>query len=296
MITITLTPSDKEIISGIPQTLQIDTSTISTIYYTLDGTIPTPLSLVYIDPIYLPTDSGRIVVSIIAYYSDGYSIVPSSILTQIYETDVSAITRARYVFFEGIVYSYPGGSDIPLYYDYAGNPTFYIDIPLDQLEMILSETDSTGAPVDIDNKVDILGPEFTGSIIDDGPPMYSSANDPDGFRPDAMLIVVDGRASAENRPSVDIINGHMMSLRNSRSSWSGIDYLNLGKTNYLSGSATKYQLDRDKNIIVFYYFDSNSCRWVKSIQDLPPAPVSTLTPRFTNPHVMQWFPYGRHQR
>jgi hypothetical protein len=217
------------------------------------------------------------------------------VLTEVYGTDSTGLNRTRYVFFEGIVYSYPGGADIPLYYDYAGNPTFYIDTPLDQLEMLLSDRDESGAPIATDNDVAEVSSEYTGSVIDDPLPMFSSANDPEEFRPDALYILVDGRASAENKPSVDIINGHMMSLRNSRGSWGGVDYINTGKTNYFSGSATRYHLDRDKNVIVFSYFDSNSSRWIRSIQDLPPAPTGLPRPHYGSPHVYKWFTYGRHQ-
>jgi hypothetical protein len=234
-------------------------------------------------------------VSAVAYYFDGYAVVPSSILTQTYGTDNTDLGRTRYVFFEGIVYSYPGGADIPLYYDHAGDPVFYIDIPLSELEMIQPSTLPDGTVVGTDDQVERVAPEYTGSVIDDSPPRFASANNQEEVRTDALYLLIDGRASAAERPSVDIINGHLMSLRNSRASWSGIDYINLGKTNYFSGSATRYHYDRDKNVIVFSYFDTNSSRWVRSIQDLPPAPTNLPRPYGGNPHVFKWFTYGRHQ-
>jgi len=295
MIVISLTPSDKEIISGIPQTVEISTNIPSTIYYTLDGTLPTPLTSVYTEPIYLPTMSGMVTISAVAYYFDGYSVVPSAVLTHMYATDVTDLNRTRYVFFEGIVYSYPGGADIPLYYDYDGNPIFYIDTPLSDLEIIEPSTNRDGQEIGTDTEVVRLPYQYTGSIIDDAPPPFSSANNQEEFRSDARHILVDGRASAAARPSIDIINGPLMSLRDSRNSWGGVDYINLGKSNYFSGSATRYNFDRDKNVIVFSYFDSNSCRWVKSIQDLPPAPSDLPRPRYSSPHVYKWFQYGRYQ-
>lgn len=295
MIILSISKSDKEIISGIPQSIEISTNLPSTIYYTLDGYMPSPLSSVYVEPVYLPTTVGSITVSAIAYYFDGYAIVPSAILTQTYGTDNTALNRTRYVFFEGVVYSYPGGANIPLYYDHAGEPVFYIDTPLSELEIIQPSTLPDGTVVGTDDQVQRISPEYTGSIIDDSPPLHSSANNQDEVRTDAMYLLVDGRASAANRPSVDIINGHLMTLRNSRTSWNGIDYVNLGNSNYFSGSATRYHYDRNKNVIVFSYFDSNSCRWVRSIQDLPPAPDGLPRPHYTNPHVFKWFTYGRHQ-
>lgn len=296
MIILSIAKSEKEIISGIPQYIEISTNTPSTIYYTLDGSLPSPLSSVYVEPVYLSTTAGMIVVSTVAYYvdEDGYT-VPSAILTQTYATDSSDLGRTRYVFFEGIVYSYPGGADIPLYYDHAGDPVFYIDTPLSELEIIQPDTLPDGTIIGTDDQVQRVSPEYTGSIIDDAPPLFSSANNQGEVRTDAMYLLVDGRASAENKPSVDIINGPLMSLRNSRTSWNGIDYLNLGKSNYFSGSATKYYYDRNNNVIVFSYFDSNSSRWVRSIQDLPPAPTGLPRPHYTNPHVFKWSIYGRYQ-
>jgi hypothetical protein len=295
MIIISLLPSDTEIISGIPQQVEISTNIPSTIYYTLDGTLPTPLSSVYTEAVKLPTSVGMVTVSAIAYYFDGYATVPSAVLTQTYGTDNTDLQRTRYVFFEGIVYSYPGGADIPLYYDFAGDPVFYIDIPLSELDMIQPETLPDGTIVGTDNQIQQLSQEYTGSIIDDSVIMHSSANNQTSVRTDAMYFLIDGRSSAENSLSVNIMNGPHMSLRDSRTLWGGIDYISLGTSAYISGSATRYHYNRDKNVIVFSYFDSSSGRWVKSIQDLPPAQTNLPRPHFSNPHVFKWFQYGRHQ-
>ncbi len=293
MITLTITPSEHEVISGIPQSVEITTNLPSTIYYTLDGTMPSLLSDVYVGPITLPTLSGSVVVSAVAYYLDEDTIVPSSILTETYTTDVTALNRTRYVFFEGIVYSYPGGADIPFYYDHAGDPVFYIDIPASEIEFLQSETDAAGNYLGTDNQISIINPDYTGSLQDNTAPAYSSANNPGEFRPDAAFIEVDGRASAPVPVQVNILNGPLISLRNSRTSWSGIDYRTHGSENYFSGSATKYHYNREKNVIVFSYFDSNSSRWIKSIQDLPPVPENLPRPQYGPPHVYKWFMYGR---
>ena len=297
MITLTLIPSQIEIISGIPKTVQFSTNIPATVYYTLDGTLPTTLSPIATGPISLPTNENSVTVSAVAYYFDGYSLVPSAVLSHIFFTDQSALDRTRYVFFEGIVYSYPGGLNIPFYFDAAGDPSFFLDIPPDEIDFIQSDTNSIGEFIGLDTAVIPVDPSFTSTYDDDPAPAFADGNDPENFRSDAQFIQIDGRASAPNPPVIDFINGPLMSLRNSRNSWSGVDFIDTYGTNYISGSATKYHYDRDKKVIVFYYFDSNSSRWVKSIQDLPADTTTGKTPppTFSNPLVFHWFPFGRPQ-
>ena len=86
-----------------------------------------------------------------------------------------------------------------------------------------------------------------------------------------------------------------MSLRDLKTSYGGIEFYSITGTNYISGDALRYQYDRQRNIIVFYYFDSNTSRWVKSIQDLDKATQTSPTPIIQNPLVFKWFNFGRHQ-
>lgn len=293
MIVLAFVLSEYETISGIPETVEITASQPATIYYTLDGTLPDGYSTPYTGPIRMPTDSGTVILSAVAYYIVDSVLVPSGVISEVFSTDISDITRAKYVFFDGI--SYPGGLDIPFYFDAAGDPVFFLDIPPEDLDFILSDRDRDGTFVGTDNQVGALMPSETGSTIDDPTPLFSSANNQLEFRSDAKYIKIDGRASAEQPLSVRIINGPHMSLRNSRTSWGGIDYINFGNSNHKSGSLTRYFYNRDKKVIVFSYFDTTIGKWVNSIQDLPDPVEPPPRPITQTPFVVKWLPYGKHQ-
>lgn len=172
-ITLTFNSLGIEVLDGIPEFVEIVASMPAMIFFTLDGTLPTMFSQQYVDPIVMPTDSGSVTLSAVAYFLDGYgNLIPSSVMTQVYETD-STVTgeRIRRLDFEGIVYIYPGGLDIPFWYDSAGQAKVFIDIPADELqkELIPSERNADGSIRDDvpGGVVDLVPPEETPSTKDD---------------------------------------------------------------------------------------------------------------------------------
>lgn len=296
LITLTFTTSETQTLSGIPDRVAISTNIPATIYYTLDGSLPTLLSELYITEIELPTNINSITLSAIAYYldSDG-NLVPSSVLSEFYYTDQSALDRTRYIHFEGVVYSYPGGQDIPYYYDETGEVGFSVDIPIDDVKkgQFLPDRDVDGNYIEFTEQVDPVPPEETVSLKDDNFTAFSTPTDTD-FNPEALSIEIDGRDGAPEQ-IVKLINGPYMSLRSPRSSYGGIEFFNHLGTNYISGGAIKAQYDRKKGIVVFNYFDSNTGRWVKSIQNLDSAPTPNAIPKISQPLVFPWFKQGRQQ-
>lgn len=299
-ITLTFTKSTSQILADIPEFVSISSSSPASIYYTVDGTLPTQFSTPYEEPsVQMPTSSASVTLSAVAYFLDGYdNLTPSSVFSETYSTTEITADRVRNLSFEGISYMYPGGLNIPFWYDSDGNPSVYIDIPLEEFEkeLIPSERNVDGSTRSgVDGGVAPFIPVATNHREDDD---FTKISSPEGnayFDPEALLIVIDGR-NPRNADDVLLINSSNMSLRNPEKNFSGVDFRSTGGSNYISGGLTKAHYNREKGIIVFYYFDSNSGRWIKSIQNLPAATSQRHgNAVVTNPVVFEWNLFGRHQ-
>lgn len=309
IVTLSFEPLGGEIISGIPRFVEIASSQPATIYYTLDGSLPTQLSSVFTGPIELPTDQNTVTLSAVGYFLDGYSnLVPTPVLSNIYSTDQSDIIdnvvgsdrntkfsgRSRFLFFEGIVYIFPGGLDIPFWYDSSGSPSVFLAVPSDELDFKVSDRNEDGSHRSNPLDVDVVPAEDTASLFDNDFQIFDTP-DSETFNPDALYIVIDGR-DGDNLESTLLINGPHMDLRDPRRNFRGLDFYSFNNTNYRSGNMAGYHYDREKEIIVFYYNDTNSNRWIKSIQHLEPVDLSSFPkPFFGNPVVFRWFNFGRNQ-
>lgn len=300
VVILTFTKLGTEIISGIPEFVEITANVPAMIFYTLDGSLPTVFSSSYTDPIEMPKDRGSITLSAVAYFLDGYGdLVPSSVLTKTYYTDNAYQgTHHRRFWFEGITYIFPGGKNIPFWYDEAGNVKVVLDLPLEEYQNneLISDRDEQGLYVPNPETEVIHTPSNeTATPIDNDLTNYDVPTNP-MFDPDARVIVVDGR----DRRNIDdtlMLNGPYMSLRDPRRNFYGVDFLSTDGTNYISGSLTKAHYNRSKEVIVFYYFDSTAGRWIKSIQRLEPVAAASLPPNsvVSNPVVFKWNNFGRQQ-
>lgn len=299
VLTITFTKQGTEIISGIPEFVAITTNSPAMIFYTLDGSLPTVFSLSYIEPIEMPTNAGQVILSAVAYYLDGYgNLVPSSVLTTTYRTDNSKIGHRR-TWFEGITYIYPGGLNIPFWYDgITGAPKVFLDLPIETFKdnTLISDRDAQGNFIpDSDAQVIPTPPDQTATQIDNDLTPISSPSDHSTFDPNARVIIIDGR-TPRNTDDVLLINSPYMTLRNSEEGFNAIDFTSTQGTNYISGSLIKPHYNRAKGIIVFYYYDSNCGRQVKSIQKLPNPTVNpNKAAVISNPVVFEWNNFGIHQ-
>lgn len=297
IVTLTFEGSEREIVSGFPETVTITSSSPATIYYTLDGSLPTQMSTVYTEPIRLPTDGQSITLSAVGYFLDGYNnLVPTPVLSNIYSTDVSTIKWARYFFYEGIAYMYPGGQNIPFFYDSDGYASIFIDVPEDDLfnVTIPSRRDALGSNIEYENKVGKIPSEETQDRYDDN---FQSFDKPtnDNFNPHALFILIDGRVPTTDA-DVTLINGPSMNLRDPRRNFGGIDFYSINNTNYRSANMARMSYDRKREIVVFHYYDTNNGRWVRSVQHLPQIDVRSLPkPSIRQPVVFKWFNFGRHQ-
>lgn len=66
VISISITESSEQIVSGIPKFVNISTNIPSTIFYTIDGSTPTLFSNIYTEAIFLPIDKPTATLKVFA--------------------------------------------------------------------------------------------------------------------------------------------------------------------------------------------------------------------------------------
>ena len=241
----------------------------------------------------MPTSGGSITLSAVAYVFDGYDYVPNTVLAETYAVDSQALAPL-YSIHGGVAYVFPGGLNIPYWYDYAGNVSTYIDVVYDPNDFLTSDRNVDGSYREDVWFNQVAGPDQTPQR--DGPDLfYLSRLTSEDFNPDAPMILIDTRANSTAQPDVPVFNGPHMTLRDPDKYYGGLDYRSVGGTNHVSGHFVKWFLNEQTGTYVAYYFDSVDSRWIKSVSTIDVVPISVRTvPSATIPLVFQWNQWGRY--
>ncbi len=299
VISVTITESSDEIVSGIPRTVVIETNIESTIFYTFDGTDPTEYSDIYTSSLKLPTDSPTLVFKV--YATNGTD--SSAVIENTYQTiqsvrgnnvraaHTSTDTQAN----ENRVSSFPFGSgqyqpsgsyigvaeggyntydpelpSTPSAYDADGNPSAYtnetlLSIPSLVLPIISSETDAIGQ----------TGPNI-GSLPKNTiqapvpPPLEANISDK-LFDPRALVIFQDF-TSAQNPDDPVYVNRMHFTLQDPEKVSDGNQFFTVGlDTPAPSGHFLRQHYNPRDNTITYYYYDSSVNRWIISKTSYTPA-------------------------
>jgi hypothetical protein len=310
VISITITPSCEETIKGIPNTVSIETNEPATIFITLDGTVPTTFSDIYVAPIAMPQSQLRVVLSVFA--TNG--IDSSAVVTVEYCGDSSSITtragdRVPHAGViganEGLTNSlYPFGSNAPnptfkyinqgaagttVYneekpatpsgFDGRGNPDGYTNKPLDyfKFKQIYS---TTNYEYEVFPGVGNL-PATTTIIGKSSAVDYTqeiSKTSDKLFNPRAFVIYQDSTNEDPTNPV--IINKQYFSLENQEIVRDGALLFNSSLENpTVMGSYLKSYYNPRTQMITAYFYDNTVNKWI----------ISTSPYQPTNPTVGQLY-------
>lgn len=320
VISIIISESSDQIISGIPRSIDITTNIPATIFYTLDGSDPTLFSTIYTDSIYLPNDS--VTVKVLA--TNG--VVFSPIITQEYDTNMLQNARLPHSATDA-----QAGSNLPNLYPFGTNPSqpttqflnpgdagITVDNP--DLARISTAFDSSGNPAAFTNNEynlenysiqyptrDYQGNYSTGTgtlpgqvdVQTEQPIPEETEQFTKLFDPRAFVIFQD--VANENPEDPPNINREFFSLENFEKIRDGVSYFNSGlDAPPVMGSFLRSHHNPRDNTITYYYYDSHANRWI--ISKTPYTPTGTFDGNLANMVfsrnkgagiVLEWRPFPR---
>lgn len=325
VISITLTESQDQVLVDIPRSVTIETNIPSTIFYTLDGTTPTISSSIYIDELFLPTNSGTVILKVFA--TNG--IDSSSVITYEYVTsylDNTRLPRAAVDIQTQPVQNnilYPFGDpqsnvNTQPIFENPANATIPVDDPTlteypTGYDANMQNAGFTNKPFTIENyqiqysttnEQGEVGPNI-GTLpaqvsIQQPTPAPEESNYFDRlFDPRAYVIYQD--ASKENPNDPPVINSQFFSLINNNTYSDGNQYLNSGLDSPgLSGSFVRREFNARNNTVTYYYYDNRAGKWIISTapynqnnNKVTSMSVSIAPPNKHKRFVYEWIPFFR---
>ena len=304
IISVSITASDEQIVSGIPRSITIATNMVSTIFYTLDNTTPTIFSTIYTGPIQLPTDQTPLVLQVFA--TDGVSSSP--VIVNTYQTTTlgpdtrvphsgtdarpnAPPTNDPYPFgtppiepqghylgigAAGLNVDDPSLPQTPTGFNAEGQPDGYtneplIGVPTKTQPIIFSETDAEG------QEGPGIGTLPRSTIIPPVPPPEQANVGGVLFDPRAMVIYQD--STKPNDPNAPVfINKMHFTLEDVNHARDGNQYFNTAlDAPPVSGGFLRSHFNSTDNTLTYYYFDSTQNRWIINKTSFIPTKENTIS-------------------
>lgn len=300
VISISVTESEEQIISGIPVSVSISTNIPSMIFYTLDGTTPNFFSTIYTASITIPTGSPTIVLSIFA--TNG--IENSAVLVETYQTNVlgqdarfphsgtNACANSNQSTIDPAPFGSPpiqpnqqflgpGEAGLTVYnpefpagpptgYDGSGAPTGFTNnqdkgIPTKKFPIIYSDSDAEGM-----EGYGIGTLPLSTIVPPTAPPERTDINSMT-FDPRAFVIIQDLTKPVD--PGLPPhINRMSFTLEKVEITREGNQYFNVGPdAPPVSGSFVRREFNATNNTMKYYYIDTTQNRWIISTVPYTPA-------------------------
>jgi len=322
VITITIVESSRQIVSGIPQNVTLESSVPATIFFTLDGSDPDMNSEIAVGPIAIPTNKSSAILKILA--TDG--VDSSGIITQIYSPDITSIRN----FWDKVTNTGGTSKDIFPFGSPTSGPNFtYGNVavpPVDSLEIVgipdgydgtgtgthSNETDRELSSYEIVfSETNFKGERGHGIGTLPAQIYIRPPNHPDQqlqsslserlFNPRAMVILQDATKSSENDDIIHINRQHF-SLADTENVKAGA-LLNTSGEDSLGATGTflKSYYNPKENTMTYYYFDSATLRWIISKEPFTPKKPAinnfgkiVFSSRGTHSNkVFKWMPFKR---
>jgi len=323
VITITITESPIQVVAGIPRTIEMETNIPATIFYTLDGTDPNITSPIAVGPIELPTNQNTVILK--AFATDGVTTCP--VVTQGYGPNWVPNRNPRDEVIGLCVQPLPNdgsgffGSQSPepnvRYGNTAGVTVDSLDKdgPSDGFDGTATGTSAVNPDetynrqnYDIkysDKTTTMSGPgvgNLPAEVTIQVPPPVSNYSDANSklFDPKALVIIQDGREEQED-PNQVLINRQFFSMADNEKIRDGVMFQTTGlEGNQPTGSFLRPQYNARDNTWTFPYRDSETNRWIFSIEPAKKAPNTgamkqVLLPSrtFGQRKVFRWIPFKR---
>lgn len=323
VISISITESEEQIIAGIPKVISLETNIPASIFYTLDGSVPTLFSTVYTGPIFLPTSQLVVILNIFA--SNGTD--SSAIITEIYQTNMvdgnarlphaptnvapGTSLQELYPFGDNDlqpqgIYGNPADAGVTV--DNPAKPTISTGFDSDgyanafanheynivNYNILYSITNAEG---EIGKNIGNLPAKVTN--LQRPPPPEESNQFSNTFNPRAFVIFQDSTKENPNDPP--FINRMYFTLQDNSTYRDGNAYFSSALDSpTVSGSFVRSHYNPRTNMMTYYYFDSSVNRWI--ISTTPYAPNGSFDDNLSNMvfskdrgagFVFKWVPYAR---
>lgn len=291
VISISVTESSEQVISGVPRFVIIEASIPSVIFYTFDGSDPTTMSDIYVDNLYLPTNPG---VTLKIYATNGLD--SSSIITENYASNITDGTRFPHAGTDaqagarlddlypfgiqgpqpdaiytstansGINAFDPAKSNVSNGFDGSGNANNFTnkEFNVENYEIKYSTSDSEG---NVGKLIGTLPANV--KIVPPVHPPNTTDQFTNTFDPRAFVIYQD--FSKENPLDPPQINRQFFSLEDPETARAGALLLQTGEDAPLvTGSFVRSAYNPRTNMMTYYYFESSSNRWIISTSEYKP--------------------------
>lgn len=309
VISVTVTQSAEQVVSGIPKTVSITTNIPATIFFTLDGTDPTMFSTIYTGPIHLPFNQLLVTLKILATNgTDSSPIVIEQYLTDIVDSNArlphagttaaaGSVIPDDYPFgtppfqpqqgytnpanagpYAGAVFD-PSQPSFSNAFDAKGNPSGQTNQPFDRTNYQIVYTDRNAEGQQGGNIGNLPAKtRIAGTPSDIQPDTAQTSNQGPEFTeqfttlfdPRAQVIFQDFTKEDPNDPPQ--INRQFFTLENPERARDGTFFFNTGQdaTAPASGSFVRAHYNPRTNTITHYYRDSWSNKWIISTAPYQP--------------------------